>query len=281
MDTVSDHQFALVQPCLSLMFKYQHCPAPEVDTLKSTYSDARGKLDVVEMRGIVLDAEKWSEILQGVDAVIHIACPVWHPWITSENIYIAANEGTQKLLDAVAQSSVKRFILTSSIGTFFKPDFSSIMDKIAYAHNTWSEIEDFDPKEHVPSHAYIASKIISERLVWRAAEKGPHIDFTTILPSTVYGWRLKDYPVPQNVLEFNANYFLYTLIQKERQLPDLSPRGRRPQSRRCKSPCPRSHCARPAKGQEEKIYHFKDGLGGRHPIPQRAGYYCEVSSSRP
>ncbi|KAJ7226304.1 hypothetical protein C8J57DRAFT_1389797 [Mycena rebaudengoi] len=186
----------------------------KVGTLKSTYPDAGGRLEVVEMADLVLDAGRWPDILQGVDAVIHIAGPVYHPDTTSEEIYNAAIGGTRKLLDALATSSVKRFVLTTSVAAFFKPDFSNIMDTTVYDHNTWSEIDDIDPKEHIPSATYVACKAISDKLVWKAAEKYPHIDFTTVLPPTLYGWFVKDYPVPKNVAELNGNKFLYELIQE-------------------------------------------------------------------
>ncbi|KAJ7467437.1 hypothetical protein B0H11DRAFT_1814139 [Mycena galericulata] len=187
----------------------------KVDMLKRTYPEAKGRLQISEMTDIVSGAGKWPEILQGAGAVIHVACPVYHPGTTSEYIYTAANVGTQKLLDAVGQSSVKRFVLTGSIGAFFKPDFSSLMEKVVYDHNTWSEIADFYPKEHEPSYTYIASKATSEKLVWKAAEQYPHIDFTTIHPSSVHGWFLKDYPVPKNVDDLNANKFWYEVIRKD------------------------------------------------------------------
>ncbi|KAJ7154755.1 hypothetical protein C8R46DRAFT_1297424 [Mycena filopes] len=74
-------------------------------------------------------------------------------------------------------------------------------------------------KEHIPSYTCIASKTISEKLVWKAAEKYPHIDFTSILPSTIYGWRLKDYPVYKSIQELNANKFLYQLLEKGLSFP--------------------------------------------------------------
>ncbi|KAJ7154754.1 hypothetical protein C8R46DRAFT_443093 [Mycena filopes] len=119
----------------------------KVKRLKDTYPNANDKLEIVEMIDILADAGKWPEILQGADAVIHVACPLYQPGVTSEEIYDGANRGTQKLLDAVGKSSVKRFVITGSTGVFFKPDFSSIMDKVVYDHNTWAEIEDMDPKE--------------------------------------------------------------------------------------------------------------------------------------
>ncbi|KAJ7033147.1 hypothetical protein C8F04DRAFT_631062 [Mycena alexandri] len=191
----------------------------KIESLKSTYPNANGKLEIFEMADMLSDAGKWPEILQRADAIIHIACPVYHPGTTSEYIYSVTNEGTQKLLDAVGKSSVKRFVLTCSIGAFFKPDFSSVMDKTVYDHNTWSEIEDIDPKEHIPSYTYIASKTISEKLVWKAAEKYPHIDFTSILPSTIYGWRIKDYPVYKSIPELNANKFLHQFLEKDVTYP--------------------------------------------------------------
>ncbi|KAJ7223288.1 hypothetical protein GGX14DRAFT_657841 [Mycena pura] len=186
----------------------------KVEALKRTYPDAKGKLEVAEMADIVSDAGKWPEILQGADAVIHTACPVYHPGLTSEYIYTSSNEGIQRLLDAVGKSSVKRFILTGSIGAFFRPDFSSLMDNVTYDHNTWSEIDDIDPKEHDPAYTYIACKAISEKLAWKAAEKYPHIDFTAIHPSQVMGWCLKDYPAPKVKADLNANKFWYEVIEK-------------------------------------------------------------------
>ncbi|KAJ7741975.1 hypothetical protein DFH07DRAFT_837149 [Mycena maculata] len=168
----------------------------KVKTLQDTYLDAGANLEVVEMADLVSDAGKWPEILNGVDAIIHIAGPVYHPGTTSEEIYNAAIGGTQKLLNALEGSSVKRFVLTSSIAAFFKPDFSNIMDTAVYDHNTWSEIDDIDPKEHVPSYTYVA-----------------------FFPPTLFGWFVENYPVPKNVAELNGNKFVYELIQKGVSFP--------------------------------------------------------------
>ncbi|KAF7795535.1 hypothetical protein EIP86_006697 [Pleurotus ostreatoroseus] len=191
----------------------------KTETLKKTYPHANGRLEVVEMADLVLDAGKWVEILDGADAVIHVASPVYHPTTTSEEIYEAAIVGTQKLLDAVGSSSVKRFVLTTSIAAFFKPDFSNIMDHTTYDHNTWSSIEDVNPKQHDPAYVYVAAKAITDKMVWKAAEKYPQIDFTTIFPPTLYGWFTSDYPVPTTVAELNGNKFVYELIQKGVKFP--------------------------------------------------------------
>jgi len=192
---------------------------PKVVALKNTYPHANGRLQVVEMADLVSDADKWPKILDGVDAVIHVAAPVYHPTTTSDEIYQASIVGTQKLLDALAQSSVKRFVLTTSIAAFFKPDFSNIMDHTTYDHNTWSPIDDVDPKQQEPAYVYVASKAITDKLVWKAADKYPNIDFTSVFPPTLYGWFTKDYPVPASVAELNGNKFMYELIQKGVKFP--------------------------------------------------------------
>ncbi|KAJ7703349.1 hypothetical protein B0H14DRAFT_3029790, partial [Mycena olivaceomarginata] len=176
----------------------------KVDTLKKLYPNTNGQLKAVEMADLVLDAGKWPEILKGVDMVIHVACAVYHPGITSGEVY-------NLIVDP--KSSVKCFILTGSISVFFNPDFSSLMDETTYSQKTYSEIEAIDPKKHILSYAYIASKITSEKL--------PQIEFTTILPSTVCGWFLEDYLVPKTIPELNTNKFLYGLIPPTTEFPSF------------------------------------------------------------
>ncbi|KAJ7326191.1 hypothetical protein DFH08DRAFT_710531, partial [Mycena albidolilacea] len=81
------------------------------------------------------------------------------------------------------------------------------------------EIDDIDPKEHIPFYTYVACRAISDKLVWKAAEKYPHIDFTTIFTPTLYGWFAEHYPVPKSVAELNGNKILYELIQKDVSFP--------------------------------------------------------------
>ncbi|KAF5378399.1 hypothetical protein D9757_010877 [Collybiopsis confluens] len=147
-------------------------------------------------------------VLQGVDAVIHIAGPVYHPYTTSEEIYCAAVGGTQALLDALNHSTVKRFVMTTSIAAFFKPDLSNIMDETVYEQyvSACPVMDDIDPKAHTPSYTYVACKAISDKQIWKAAEKFFHIDF--ILPPTLYGWFPEHYPTPKHVPELNGNKFL-------------------------------------------------------------------------
>ncbi|KAL0563103.1 hypothetical protein V5O48_018973, partial [Marasmius crinis-equi] len=123
------------------------------------------------------------------------------------------------LLEAVGNSSIKKFVLTASVGAFFKPDFSNIFTNVTFSHNTWSEIDDINPKKHEPSFTYLASKAISDKFVWQAAEKYPNVDFSVVLPPTVYGKFLDHYPHLAAASELNGNKFIYEIFQKDIKFP--------------------------------------------------------------
>jgi hypothetical protein len=44
----------------------------------------------------------------------------------------------------------------------------------------WSDIDDIDPKSQEPSYMYLASKSISDKLVWKASEKYTNVDFAVV-----------------------------------------------------------------------------------------------------
>ncbi|KAJ8088001.1 methylglyoxal reductase (NADPH-dependent) gre2 [Marasmius tenuissimus] len=193
------------------------CRKPKLQQLRDTYPAAGDQLEIVEIADIL--TANWSTLLAGIDGVIHVAAPVYHPETTSEEIYNPAVIGTEKLLEAVGNSSVKHFVLTCSVGAFFKPDFSNIFSNVTFDHNTWSEIDDIVPQEHEPSFAYLATKAISDKVVWKAAEKYPNVDFSVVLPPTVYGKFLEHYPRPAAAPELNGNKFIYELFQKDVKFP--------------------------------------------------------------
>ncbi|KAF8189897.1 hypothetical protein K438DRAFT_1971401 [Mycena galopus ATCC 62051] len=185
----------------------------KVDALKNTYPDAKGKLEIVEMTDIVLDAERWPEILKGI-RLLELILPHnsrshkrgrSNPYalrICTFPMLCPVSEGRHsELLDALgqAENTVKRFILTGSIGVFFNPE------------------------DHGPPYTYIASKIISEKLMWKTADKYPDIDFTAVHPFThppCMDGASQTTRFPR--AGFNANKFLYQLIEKDVNFPDYA-----------------------------------------------------------
>jgi len=186
--------------------------------LKDTYPNAGDQLEVYEMQDLVV--ADWTEPLKDVDAVVHVAAPVYHPGVTAKQIYDSAVVGTRRLIDAVGASGhVKRFVLTGSIGAFFTPDFSNVFTDVTFDENTFAEIDDFDPTTYPPDASYIASKTISDKVLWKAAEKYTNVDFTVVFPPCVYGAYIPTYPTPQDLPGLNANKFLYDLIKPDAAFP--------------------------------------------------------------
>jgi len=191
---------------------------PKVPVLKSCFPNAGDKLEVVVISDLV--EVKWEDHLQDIDAVIHVAAPVFRPGVGSQEIYDAAIIGTKRLLESVGQSkTVKRFVFTNSVGAFFKPDWSNVFQDVTFDETTWSDVEDIDPSTAPPDATYLASKAIAEKLVWKAADKSPHIDFSVVFPPCVYGKFLDTYPHPVDETDFNANMFLYWLIKDKAPFP--------------------------------------------------------------
>lgn len=108
--------------------------------------------------------------LDGVDAVVHAAglFSMWH----DAGDFIGTNvHGTQNLLEAVAQSGVKRLLYVSTVAVVGEPEDGRIVDELHPAH---------------PADLYQESKLEAERLVLEATTKtGLH---TVVLrPGAFYG----------------------------------------------------------------------------------------------
>ncbi|KAJ7757425.1 hypothetical protein B0H14DRAFT_3166185 [Mycena olivaceomarginata] len=99
----------------------------------------------------------------------------------------SANEGTQYLLNALTGSSIKRFVLTASIGVFF--------DLRVVKSTAWRSTNPFFLK-------------LGTQL--RVSTPG---NISHLVPCSVYSWYPKDYPIPQKTDELNVNQFLYQLIR--------------------------------------------------------------------
>jgi len=194
------------------------CRPPKVPILQSCFPNAGDQLEIAVIEDLV-EAD-WKEHFQGINAVIHVAGPVFRPGVTSKEIYDTIIVGTQRLLQFVCQSkNVKHFVYTGTVGAFFQPDWSNIFQDIVFDETTFLDIDDIDPNSARPDATYIASKAIAEKRLWEVAEKHSHIDFSVVLLPCVYGRFLDTYPSPRTENGFNANKFLYSLIKDNAPFP--------------------------------------------------------------
>jgi len=200
------------------------CRPAKAEVLKAIFHSAGERLEIVEMDDLM--TADWSEPLKGVDAIIHVASPVPREGNTNKMVYDGAVIGTKRLLVGVGQSlNVKRFVLTGSVAAYCKLDLSNAFEEITFDENTFGpaeEDDELDVDSLPPEAAYIASKCITDKLVWKAAEEYPHIDFTTIFAPGIYGKFLEGYPISGNSKStdsLNTNQFIYHLLQPERMFP--------------------------------------------------------------
>jgi len=204
---------------LSSGYKVRATSRPhKVSTMRNMYSDfSPDVFDIFVMDDMV--TVEWSKPLKDIDAVIHVAAPVTLGGITATDVYKAAVHGTRRLLAAVGKvKDMKRFVLTGSVAAFFEPDYSNVLQDVEFNEDTFRELDDIDPKQYTPPAAYVACKTISDKLIWKAAEQYPHIDFTVVFPPCVYGKFVEGYPTP-SVDSLNANGFIYELLKPDGKFP--------------------------------------------------------------
>jgi dihydroflavonol-4-reductase len=121
--------------------------------------------------------ERWTEAMEGADALIHTASPfpLSQPKDEAEVIRPAV-DGTLRALKAAREAGVTRVVLTSSVVAIEAKDKQG-----AFTEEDWSETH------HPKANAYYKSKTMAERAAWDFVEKHPEMQLTTINPALVLG----------------------------------------------------------------------------------------------
>lgn len=113
----------------------------------------------------------WSDHLQGVDVVLHLA-GVAHRPDTDAATYRAVNvEATRQLATAAARAGVSRFVFVSSIAVYGRGVGAAAID---------------EKTPPAPTDAYGQSKLEAEHAIARAAE-GHAMTWVVVRPPLVYG----------------------------------------------------------------------------------------------
>lgn len=113
----------------------------------------------------------WSDHLQGVDVVLHLA-GVAHRPDTAAATYREVNvEATRQLATAAARAGVSRFVFVSSIAVYGRGAGADTIDEATPT---------------APTDAYGQSKLDAEQAIARAAE-GHAMTWVVVRPPLVYG----------------------------------------------------------------------------------------------
>lgn len=129
------------------------------------------KLDLMQAKG-------WQEAVAGCDIVIHMASPVPKSLnMDFTDTVMPAVSGVRHLMQAVAGSSVKKVVMTSSIAAMRNGQ----PNKFEFDHNSWTDISG-------EVSAYAFSKTYAEMTAWNLSQLTANMpDLVTILPGFVVG----------------------------------------------------------------------------------------------
>lgn len=152
------------------------------EAVRATLVDAgmvRGAA-VTFSRADLLDDDGWSEALDGIDTVLHVASPVAPGHVQDEDaLIVPAREGTLRVLRAARDAGVERVVLTSA---FHAVSWGHPHDDHVFTEADWTVLDG------PGTDAYGRSKTLAERAAWDfiAADGGP-LELVTILPVAVMG----------------------------------------------------------------------------------------------
>ena len=130
---------------------------------------AEDRLELVE--GDVLEADGWTERLEGCDGLFHTAT-IYSTRGPASEIIDTATMGTAHLLKAAASVGIKRVVYTSSTAAIGNKPKGVVKDEAV-----WNEDA---------SLPYTTAKTRSERLAWELAEEHD-LDLRVINPTAVLG----------------------------------------------------------------------------------------------
>lgn len=109
--------------------------------------------DIELVRADLLKADDLSSALAGVDVLIHLAAQMAGP---DDQVYASAVDGSQRLLDAMAQSATRRLVLMSSFSAY---DWSRVTGDVTEATPV------LDDAREAQLDAYAQAKTAQEHLV--------------------------------------------------------------------------------------------------------------------
>ena len=141
--------------------------APSMDTLSFFTAD------------LTQDAG-WRDAVSGCDYVLHVASPLVAYVPDDENeLIVPAREGTLRVLRAARDATVKRVVVTSSMGAI---GYGHPPQSEAFDETSWTNLDGLDVQP------YVKSKTLAERAAWEfLAREGGSLELSVINPAGVFG----------------------------------------------------------------------------------------------
>lgn len=193
-----------------------------IDDHFKSYADS-GSYELVTVPDLSA-AGAFDEAVKGVSAVAHIASVLdFDP--NPNNVVPQTAAGVTSVLESASkESSVTRFVFTSSIVAAIFPtaDQDGVVDR-----NSWNEFavkEAWDPPPYEPSRAmlvYAASKVAAEQALWKYVDENkPQFVTNVVSPSGILGE-----PLHERHATSYGNW-IYSLFTEKREMIDTFQTGR-------------------------------------------------------
>ncbi|KAF8999412.1 hypothetical protein BDQ17DRAFT_752668 [Cyathus striatus] len=154
-----------------------------------------------------------SEVLKGVDVILHVASPL--PGAASVDVMLnSAIEGTLNVLRQAERAGIEKVVVTSSCVTILDPDYKRVFSGENLTESDWGKVTVEEAHAHAEEQGFVysASKILAEKAAWDFAKKHPKLDIATILPTFVYGPYPPNFP-PSSKNNLSTNAIPYELIK--------------------------------------------------------------------
>lgn len=143
---------------------------------------AAGTEHVERLEFVVADLTQdagWNEAMQGIDAVMSVAAPVFvNDKHVSEDVTTAATVGTQRILQAALVAGVQRVVMTANLGAV---GFSSFDPQHVITETDWTA------ENQRGLSAYEKSKLIAEHTAWDFVAAHPALELVTVNAGAMLG----------------------------------------------------------------------------------------------
>lgn len=163
-----------------------------------------GRMEITRIMDLA--NEQFITLFVGVDALIHMAAPQVgreHPECTLRNTV----DGSLNVIRQAERAGIKKIIVTSAAATAFGP-------KGKVSDQEWNPVDrGVALQSGNPLAVFTTAKTLAEKAIWDFASSHPHVEFTTINPTIIYGPLAKSHKVPKsNPAGLSTNILVYRLL---------------------------------------------------------------------
>ncbi|KIK63277.1 hypothetical protein GYMLUDRAFT_196905 [Collybiopsis luxurians FD-317 M1] len=180
--------------------------------LQSIFPQATSEqLQIVEVPSLTSDH---SLALEGIDALIHTASPIFGEGVSQKDIFEGAYEGTVNLVNQAIAAGVKKIIASGTFVNLFDADFKAAFGTHLITEKDFGSVtlESIDLTNN-GMQVYQEAKTLADKKIWEIAREHPEVDFTVLLLPALFGPQLT--PLTSSSSSLGTNDFIRMLLGGE------------------------------------------------------------------